>query len=358
MKLTARLFWFAFAAVVAITCARFSPVQAGPFEDLLGARSGKMPSLEGGTGWVNASPMTTEALRGKVVLVDFWTYSCINCLRTLPYVKAWAQKYKEAGLVVIGVHTPEFGFEKSSANVQRAVRDLGVSFPVVADGERRIWKAFGIQGWPTMVLVDAQGRIRSRQLGEGAYEETERTIQALLREAGRTQVPDGLVAPQGEGTQAAPGRERVRSTETYLGAAQAHGFRATAGRLATGAAGNFTAARNLALNEWTLDGAWAVEPERICLRQDGGRIAHRFSARDLHLVLGPAMDGDVVPWQVRLDGKDPAGDKGFDADAAGRGRVDTHRLYQLVRQAGGAGERLFEIEFSKPGVCAYAFTFG
>jgi len=357
MKLATRLFWFAFAVLVAITCARFSPVQAGPFEDLFAARSGRMPPLEGGTGWVNTAPISQESLRGKVVLVDFWTYSCINCLRTLPYVKAWADKYKDAGLVVIGVHTPEFGFEKSSANVQRAVRNLGVSFPVVADGERRIWKAFGVQGWPTMVLVDAQGRIQHRQLGEGAYAEMEGTIQRLLRDAGRAHVPDGLVAPQGEGTQAAPGRERVRSGETYLGAAQAHGFRSASGRLAAGA-GRFVPARDLRLNEWTLDGDWTVEGERICLREGMGRIAHRFAARDLHLVLGPAMEGAALPLQVRLAGQAPGADRGFDVDASGRGTVAAHRLYQLVRQAGGAGERLFEVEFARPGVCAYAFTFG
>jgi thiol-disulfide isomerase/thioredoxin len=358
MKLATRLFWFAFAVLVAITCARFSPAQAGAFEDLLRARTDRMPSLDGGTGWVNAPPVTHESLRGKVVLVDFWTYSCINCLRTLPYVKAWAQKYKDAGLVVVGVHTPEFGFERSSANVERAVQRLGVAFQVVADGERRIWKAFGTQAWPTMVLVDAKGSIRSRQVGEGAYEETERTIQRLLREAGGTHVPDGLVSPRGEGTQAAPSGVRARSAETYLGAAQAHGFRAAAGRLVPGSAGAFTAARNLSLNEWTLEGAWTVEAERICLREGSGRIAHRFSARDLHLVLGPAMDGETVALQVLLDGKAPAGDKGFDVDAQGRGNADTQRLYQLVRQGAGAGERLFEIQFAKPGACAYAFTFG
>jgi thiol-disulfide isomerase/thioredoxin len=358
MILATRLLWFAFAVLIAVVCARFSPAQAGTLEDLFSSRSGPMPSLEGGTGWVNTPPITRESLRGKVVLVDFWTYSCINCLRTLPYVKAWAQKYKDAGLVVVGVHTPEFGFERSNANVQRAVRHLEVTFPVVADGERRIWTAFATQAWPTMVLVDAQGRVRSRQVGEGAYEDTERTIQRLLREAGGTRVPDGLVAPQGQGTQAAPGRERARSGETHLGAAQAHGFRAAAGRLTAGATGPFTAARNLSVNEWTLEGAWTVEAERVCLREGGGRIAHRFSARDLHLVLGPVADGRAVAMQVLLDGKAPAGDRGFDVDAEGRGSADSQRLYQLVRLSTGASERLFEIQFTRPGVCAYAFTFG
>ncbi|MEJ5991331.1 redoxin family protein [Ramlibacter sp. PS3R-8] len=358
MNVAPRLSWFAFAVLVAVTCARFSPAQAGAFDSLFGARTGRMPSLEGGTGWVNAPPVTREALRGKVVLVDFWTYSCINCLRTLPYVKAWADKYKDAGLVVIGVHTPEFGFERDNANVRKAVHHLDIGFPVVADGERRIWKAFGTQAWPTMVLVDAKGQEHSRQVGEGAYEDTERTIQRLLREAGGTKVPEGLVAPQGLGTQAAPGRERARSGETYLGAAQSHGFRATAGRLTAGAAGPFTPARNLSVNEWTLEGAWSVEAERVCLRQGSGRIAHKFSARDLHLVLGPAMDGEAIAMRVLLDGKAPAGDRGFDVDAQGRGTADVHRLYQLVRRSTSAGEQLFEIEFAKPGVCAYAFTFG
>jgi thiol-disulfide isomerase/thioredoxin len=358
MNLATRLLWFAFAALIAVFCARFSPAQAGPFDGLFSARTDRMPSLEGGTGWVNAPPLTREALRGKVVLVDFWTYSCINCLRTLPYVKAWAQKYKDAGLVVVGVHTPEFGFERSTANVQRAVRHLDVTFPVVADGERRIWTAFGTRAWPTMVLVDAKGQVRARQVGEGAYEDTERTIQRLLREAGAAQVPEGLVAPQGQGTQAAPGRERPRSGETYLGSAQSHGFRAEAGRLSPGSAGPFTAARNLSINEWTLEGAWKVEAERVCLREGSGRIAHRFSARDLHLVLGPSTEGRPVAMQVALDGKAPASDKGFDLDAEGRGTVDSHRLYQLVRLGAGARERLFEIRFGQPGVCAYAFTFG
>jgi thiol-disulfide isomerase/thioredoxin len=359
MKLITQLFWFAFAVLIAVTCARFSPAQASPFDGLLGNPGNRMPSLEGGIRWFNAlAPVTRESLRGKVVLVDFWTYSCINCLRTLPYVKAWAHKYKDAGLVVIGVHTPEFGFERTSANVQRAVRDLGVAFPVVADGERRLWNSFGTRAWPTMVLVDAQGLIRSRQIGEGAYDQTERVIQQLLREAGGTQVPEGLVAPQGEGTQAAPGRVRARSVETYLGAAQARGFRTKTGKLSPASAGPFTAARDLLTNEWTLEGAWTVEAERICLRDGSGRILHKFWARDLHLVLGPAIVQGAVAFQVLLDGKPPGGDKGFDVDVKGRGSADTHRLYQLVRQVTGAGERHFEIQFPKPGVCAYAFTFG
>ncbi|MEJ6023463.1 redoxin family protein [Ramlibacter sp. PS4R-6] len=341
MKTTARLFWFAFAVVVALTCAHFSPTQAqGLFQ-----RKDAMPSLAAGTGWVNSAPITTESLRGKVVLVDFWTYSCINCLRTLPYVKAWAQKYKDAGLAVVGVHTPEFGFEMRGPNVQRAVKDLAVDFPVVTDSKRALWQAFGVQGWPTMMLVDAQGKIRLRQLGEGGYEDTERAIQQLLRDAGAAPVPTGFVAPQGEGTQAAPGRQRTASNETYLGAAQRQGFRVTP-------------AAKLSLNEWTLDGAWTVEDERVCLRQGTGRIAYRFMARDLHLVAGPAMDGETIPFRVRVDGRDPGPDKGFDTDAAGNGRADAHRLFQLVRQGKGSGERLFEIEFAKPGVCAYAFTFG
>ncbi|HEY8357845.1 MAG TPA: redoxin family protein [Ramlibacter sp.] len=352
MNLATRLFWFAFAACVAVICAPFSPAQAAPVAP--------MPSLEGGTGWVNAPPVTRESLRGKVVLVDFWTYSCINCLRTLPHVKAWAHKYKDAGLVVVGVHTPEFGFERSSANVLRAVRHLDITFPVVADGERRIWTAFGTRGWPTMVLVDAKGQVQARQVGEGDYEETERIIQGLLRAAGGSRVPDGLVEPVGQGTQAPPGRERPRSGETYLGAAQSHGFRSAAGRLTAGSAGPFSPAPILAVNEWTLEGAWTVEAERVCLRQGGGRIAHRFSARDVHLVLGPAVDDQPLAMQVLLDGKPPAGDKGFDVDAQGRGYANAHRLYQLLRlgAGAGAGERLFEIRFPGPGVCAYAFTFG
>jgi len=308
------------------------------------AGSAPMPSLDAATGWLNTSGLGAESLRGKVVLVDFWTYSCINCLRTLPYVKAWAGKYRAAGLVVVGVHTPEFDFEQQPDNVLRAVKELGIGYPVALDSRRAIWRAFGNRAWPALHFVDAEGRIRHRQYGEGGYAEAERLIQQLLKEAGHgDRVPAGLVAPQGEGTQAAPAPVPADSEETYLGRARTSGFVA--------------AGRTLRANEWTLSGAWQVDDEYALGRQAGGRIVYRFRARDLHLVLG-SDNGRPIRFRVRIDGRAPGVDHGADTDAEGRGTVDAQRLYQLVRQASGGAERTFEIEFLDAGVRAYAFTFG
>jgi thiol-disulfide isomerase/thioredoxin len=307
-----------------------------------------MPSLEAATGWINSGALTPERLRGQVVLVDFWTYSCINCLRTLPYVRAWAQKYREAGLVVIGVHTPEFAFEQQGVNVQQAVKDLHIDYPVALDSRQGVWRAFGNRAWPAMYFVDAQGRIRHRQYGEGGYAEAERLIQQLLKEAGRgAAVPTGLVMPAGEGTQAAAGPAPADSEETYLGSARARGFVVSKGKTVPG----------LRLNEWTLKGSWRVEDEFAALRQAGGHLTYRFRARDLHLVLA-ADPGRPVRFRVRIDGHAPGRDHGADTDAEGQGSVSTQRLYQLVRQASNGAERTFDIEFLDPGVRAYAFTFG
>ncbi|WP_398498433.1 cytochrome c biogenesis protein DipZ [Variovorax sp.] len=318
---------------------------------------GPFPALAGATEWINSPPLTPEALRGKVVLVDFWTYSCINCLRTLPYLRAWAEKYKDAGLVVVGVHTPEFAFEKRPANVRRAVKDLEIGFPVAVDSDYAIWRAFGNQAWPAFYFVDAQGRIRHHLFGEGQYAKSEQVIQQLLAEAGPSRVAAGLVAPQGLGTQAAPGTEPVRSGETYIGQERAEGF-ASPGGLVAGRTHAYQAPAALRINQWALAGDWAVDAERAVLARPGGRIAYRFQARDLHLVLGPAADGKRVRFRVRIDGQPPQADHGFDTDAQGQGTVDAQRLYQLVRQQQGARERLFEIEFLDPGAQAYVFTFG
>lgn len=318
---------------------------------------GLFPSLAGATEWINSAPLSVEALRGKVVLVDFWTYSCINCLRTLPYVRAWAEKYKGAGLVVIGVHAPEFAFEKRSANVRRATKALGIDFPVAIDNDFAIWRGFGNRYWPGFYFIDAEGRIRHHQFGEGEYETSEQVIQQLLAEAGRTKLPSELVAPRGEGVQAAPGPTRALSGETYLGHEQTHNF-ASPGGIASDRAKAYQAAASLQMNQWALTGEWTVERERAVANRAQGRIAYRFHARDLHLVLGPPADGKPVRFRVLLDGKPPLADHGFDVDAQGNGTIDGQRLYQLVRQAAGARERLFEIEFLDPGVQAYAFTFG
>jgi thiol-disulfide isomerase/thioredoxin len=346
------------AGILALTCAHWTGQEAQAAGRPFARTAAPLQSLDGAVSWLQSPPLTPEALRGKVVLLDFWTYSCINCLRTLPYVRAWADKYRSLGFIVVGVHTPEFGFEHRPANVQRAATQLGITFPVAVDSRRAIWQAFGVQGWPSLYFVDATGRIRSRQVGEGGYQEAERLIQQLLREAGRTDVPRDLVAPQGSGTQAAPGPLPPASTETYVGAARSQGFRSADGRLRTGKTHVYAPAPALGLNEWTLAGNWMVNEESADLQHAGGRIAYRFKARDLHLVLGPAVDGPPVRFRVRIDGQPPGPDRGSDVDANGFGMIDSHRLYQLVRQSQGGRERLFEIEFLDAGASAYAFTFG
>jgi len=319
---------------------------------------GHFPSLAGATEWINSAPLAPEALRGKVVLVDFWTYSCINCLRTLPYVRAWAEKYRDAGLVVIGVHAPEFAFEKSAANVRKAVKDLGIGFPMAMDNDFAIWRSFDNQAWPAFYFIDTQGRIRHHQFGENRYDKAEQVIQQLLAEAGQTRIAAGLVAPLGQGTQAAPSPEPALSGETYLGHERAHGFASTGGIARDHAKVYQPASSPLRANQWALAGDWTVEAERAVLNSANGRIAYRFQARDLHLVLGPGADGKPVRFRVLVDGKPPLADHGSDTDAQGRGVVDAQKLYQLVRQAASGRERLFEIEFLDAGAQAYAFTFG
>jgi thiol-disulfide isomerase/thioredoxin len=321
------------------------------------ATEGTLPSLAGAIEWINSPPLTPEGLRGKVVLVDFWTYSCINCLRTLPYVRAWAEKYKDAGLVVIGVHTPEFAFEKQPDNVRRATRDLGVGYPVAVDSNYAIWRAFRNQYWPAFYFVDAQGRIRHHQFGEDQYDKSEQVLRQLLVEAGQTRIAPGLVSPEGQGVQAAPGPVPALSGETYLGYAQAHDF-ASPGGIVRDREHVYEGARSLRANQWSLTGGWTVEPERAVLTRGTGRIAFRFQARDLHLVLGPSLDGKPVRFRVLLDGKPPLSDHGTDTNEQGYGQVDGQRLYQLVRQSANGKARLFEIEFLDSGAQAYVFTFG
>ncbi|MFS2033507.1 cytochrome c biogenesis protein DipZ [Polaromonas sp. CT11-55] len=313
--------------------------------------------LAGATGWINTAPLAGADLRGKVVLVDFWTYSCINCLRTLPYIRAWADKYREAGLVVLGVHSPEFAFEKKENNVRRAVKDLGLAYPVAIDSRHAIWRGFDNQAWPALYFVDAQGRVRHQVFGEGQYEASERLIQKLLAERNGQGVRDaGLVAVRGEGVQAAPG-DRVLSGETYVGHERAVNF-VPAGGLRADRAQRYEAAASVALNHWTLGGQWLVEAERAVAAQAGARLAYRFRARDLHLVLGRDAGAAPVRFRVLVDGKPPAHNHGTDIAADGSGVIDAHRLYQLVRLPASAGDHLFEIEFLDPGAHVYAFTFG
>ena len=297
-----------------------------------------LAELDRATVWLNSEPLTADALHGRVVLVDFWTYTCVNWLRTLPYVSAWAERYAEHGLVVVGVHAPEFGFEHDLGNVRRAVAELGVAHPVVIDNDFAIWRSFGNRYWPAVYLVDQGGRVRYRHFGEEAYAETEEAIQALLG------IEEELVRVEAGGRAAAADWDALRSPETYVG-------------FARGERRGEPRAAGLALNEWALAGTWTVEEESALLREPGGSIAYRFEARDVNLVLAPPA-GAAARFTVRLDGGPPGDAHGLDAGPSGEGAVAEPRLYQLVRQAEPAGERLFEITFLDAGARAYVFTFG
>jgi cytochrome c biogenesis protein CcdA/thiol-disulfide isomerase/thioredoxin len=306
---------------------------------------GPMPSINGAVAWINSKPLDASSLRGKVVLVDFWTYSCINCLRTLPYVKTWADRYEKNGFVVIGVHAPEFAFEKDTANVQKAVNELGIHYPVAVDSDRNIWRAFSNRYWPAHYLIDKNGRVRSHYFGEGNYQETEQEIQSLLKELH----PDlrfeksGMLASSADGALASSSATAGISPETYLGSARSQGFQSES--------------KDLGLNEWSLSGKWAIDKEWIRLKSSPGSISYHFFARDLHLVLG-SDSGKAIRFRVTLDGKPPGKDHGSDISENGEGQVTEHRLYQLIRQSSGAQKRVFKIEFLDPGVQGFAFTFG
>jgi len=317
---------------------------------------GELPSLDGATQWLNSPPLTAQSLRGKVVLVDFWTYSCINCIRALPYVRGWADKYKDYGLVVIGVHAPEFAFEKDPRNVTNAVKNLGVDYPVALDNDYVIWKGFSNEYWPAHYFVDTQGHIRHHHFGEGDYKQSEDVIRQLLSEAGQKNLPGGYVEPNAQGAEAAGSGDAMRSPETYVGYTRAENF--AGGQMAHDNSLTYHAPPTLMANQWALDGRWSVGDENARLDSPDGRIIYRFRGRDLHLVLGPGRDGKPVRFRVLIDGKAPGIDHGADIDADGNGTVTAQRLYQLVRQASGSGERTFEITFLDPGVLAYAFTFG
>jgi thiol-disulfide isomerase/thioredoxin len=318
---------------------------------------GRLPSFEGATGWLNSEPLTPEGLRGKVVLADFWTYTCINWLRTLGYVRAWAKKYESDGLVVVGIHTPEFPFERDVDNVRWAVEEDGIDYPVALDSRYGVWQAFANHYWPAVYIADAEGRIRYHHFGEGAYEECERVVQQLLRETG-SDVPDDLVSVPEEGFQAQADLANLRSPESYLGYEQAQNF-ASPGRAGLDQSREYAVPDELGLNQWALAGTWAIERGASVLTGAEGRLAFRFHARDVNLVLGPPARGRMtVPFRVSIDGEPPGDAHGLDTDDAGEGTVDRQRLYQLVREPGEIRERTFEITFDAPGVEAYVFTFG
>jgi thiol-disulfide isomerase/thioredoxin len=319
---------------------------------------GRLPAFDGATGWLNSEPLTPESLRGKVVLVDFWTYTCINWLRTLGYVRAWADKYEAKGLVVIGVHTPEFPFERDVDNIRWAVEEDGITYPVAIDSRYGVWQAFSNHYWPAVYIADADGRIRHHHFGEGGYEECERVVQQLLREAGSTDVPDDLVSVADDGFQAQADWASLRSPETYLGYEQAQNF-ASSGEPALDESSEYALPERLRLNQWALRGTWAIERGASVLTGTEGTLAFRFQARDVNLVLGPPARGMMsVPFSVTVDDEPPGDAHGLDTDEHGNGTVDRQRLYQLVREHGETRERTFEITFSARGVEAYCFTFG
>jgi cytochrome c biogenesis protein CcdA/thiol-disulfide isomerase/thioredoxin len=318
---------------------------------------GPMPELSGAVAWLNSQPLTRDQLRGKVIVIDFWTYSCVNCLRALPYVGGWAAKYKDAGLVVIGVHTPEFAFEKERSNVEQAVRDLKITYPVAIDSNYKIWQAFHNEYWPAHYFIDGKGRIRHHHFGEGEYDESERVIQELLKENGAKSLANGTINVIATGAEAAPDSRNAGSPETYVGYKRAQHF-ASAQLFAQDTRMAYTPQPRLTLNQWALGGSWTVGPESAVLDSAPGKLVFRFHARDLHLVLGPTKAGKPIRFKVTLDGTAPGDDHGSDTDAAGAGNVQGHRLYQLIRQKGAVEDRTFEIEFLDPGVQAFAFTFG
>jgi thiol-disulfide isomerase/thioredoxin len=317
----------------------------------------ELASLSQATAWLNTEPLTPASLRGKVVLIDFWTYTCINWLRTVPYVRAWAKKYRDHGLVVIGVHTPEFPFEHDIDNVRRAVKAMELPYPIAVDSDYAIWRGFNNHYWPALYFVDGQGRVRHRQFGEGAYEQAERFIQQLLAEAGAVGVAQDLVSIEGRGVEAPADWADLKSEENYVGSERTEGF-ASPGGSAHGQPRVYAAPARLALDRWALAGDWTVEKGATVLNKPDGRIVYQFHARDLHLVMGSTAKGTPVRFRVHIDGKPPGAAHGIDVDEQGMGTVVEQRLYQLVRQPMPVVERRFEIEFLDPGVAAYAFTFG
>jgi thiol-disulfide isomerase/thioredoxin len=319
--------------------------------------SSPLYGLSGATGWINSKPLTAKELKGKVVLVDFWTYSCINCLRSLPYTEAWAQKYKDSGLVVIGVHTPEFDFEQQLPNVQKAVQKFGITYPIALDSNHPIWDAFHNEYWPAHYFIDAKGKVRFEHFGEGDYDQSERWIQELLQERAVKPMPAATVSVHAQGVEAAADMNDVQSPETYIGYARAEHF-ASPGGIRQEAEKTYTAPAQPRLNEWGLAGNWVDHKQSAVLKSAGGKIVFHFHARDLHLVLGPTADGKPVRFRVTIDGQVPGENHGVDIDAQGNGVVTDHRLYQLVRQKGAVADHIFTIEFEDPGVQAFSFTFG
>jgi thiol-disulfide isomerase/thioredoxin len=318
---------------------------------------GGFPSLSGATGWLNSQPLTAAGLRGKVVLIDFWTYTCVNWRRTLPYVRAWAEKYKDHGLVVIGVHTPEFSFEHNVDNVRWSLKDMKIDYPIAIDSNYAIWRAFSNEYWPAAYFIDAKGHIRHHQFGEGEYQQQEAVLQQLLAEAGISGFSREPVSVAPYGAEVAADGRNLRSPETYVGYDQTQNF-ASPGGAARNKSHVYTPPAGLSLNNWALAGNWTVGKEAAVSNQPNGQIAYRFHARDVNLVMGPAVRGISVRFRVLIDGQPPNGHHGVDVDGQGNGTVVEQRLYQLIRQPGPIADRQFEIEFIDSGTQAFDFTFG
>jgi thiol-disulfide isomerase/thioredoxin len=318
---------------------------------------GHLPGFDGATGWLNSPPLTTEDLRGKVILVDFWTYTCVNWLRTLAYVRAWHEKYEDRRLVVVGAHTPEFPFERDVDNVRQVASDMRVAYPIALDSDYAIWRAFSNMYWPAVYIADAQGRIRYHHFGEGDYDECEWVIQRLLREAGGEDIGDDLVSVAPDGFEAQADWTHLGSPETYLGYEQGQNF-ASPDSLALDEPGTYVAPESLRLNQWALSGDWTIESRASVLNAAEGRITFRFHARDVHLVMRAHSRSASVPFRVLLDGEPPGEAHGLDVDEQGHGTLTQPRLYQLVRERGSIADRTLEIDFRAPGVEVYVFTFG
>lgn len=316
-----------------------------------------MPALRGANAWVNSSPLSTQDLRGKVVLVDFWTYTCINWRRTMPYLRAWAEKYQDNGLVVVGVHTPEFSFEKDVDNVRRAAKDERVDYPIAIDSDYAIWNAFDNHYWPALYFIDAQGHIRHHQFGDGDYERSEQVIQQLLTEAGQTKFDRSLVKVDAQGAEVAADWKSLATPETYTGYANGERF-ASAGGKVRDRGQTYTRPEQLEPNTWALAGDWTMTREFSVTNKANGKVTFRFHARDVHLVMGPATRGSSLRYRVTIDGQPPGASHGVDVDAQGLGTLDQLRMYQLIRQAGAIEDRQIEIEFLEPGARVFCFTFG
>jgi thiol-disulfide isomerase/thioredoxin len=307
-------------------------------------RTSELASLSYATEWINSPPLTAESLQGRVVLVQFWTYSCINWIRTLPYVRAWDQKYRDHGLVVIGVHAPEFEFERQLANARWGAENFGVDYPVAVDNDFAIWRAFGNQYWPALYLIDGQGRVRHRHFGEGDYEQSERMIQKLLAEAGARGITQELASVAGRNAEAPADWANLKSPETYLGSERSEN--------------RVSSDTRLRLNQWALAGDWSVQKQAAVLKKANGRIVYRFHARDLNLVMAPGAGGKSVRLRVLIDGQPPGPAHGVDVDEQGNGVVAEPRMYQLIRQPAPVADLQFEIQFLDPGVEVFVFTFG